>query len=130
MNELTNAEALTEDMEIALPKELYIHKTLPDGRSVTYCTLRQEVLHCIGLVDSGSNRHRPYHRHGKAFYRPWRNYFSFSAPASQWEMLCEAGYAAHGTISDRGVLYWLTRKGLDWLGKQLNMTIYEEGWSK
>ena len=112
--------------ELKLPSELYTYETLPDGRMVTYCTMRQQILHCIGMVDSGSNRHKPYRRHGKTFYRPWRNYFSTPAPSKQWEALCAHGYAAHRPVDDRGVMYWMTRAGLDWLGVQLGMTIYNE----
>ena len=112
--------------ELKLPSELYTYETLPDGRTVTYCTMRQQILHCIGMVDSGSNRHKPYRRHGKTFYRPWRNYFSTPAPSKQWEALCAHGYAAHRPVDDRGVMYWMTRAGLDWLGVQLGMTIYNE----
>lgn len=112
--------------ELNLPDELYVRKTFPDGREFTCCTMRQNVLHCIGLIDSCSQRHRPYRRHGRTFYRPWRNYFSTNEPEKEWEKLCEAGYAAHGTVSDRGVLYWITRKGMDWIGNQLDMTIYDE----
>lgn len=109
-----------------LPEELYVHETLPDGRVITYCTMRQQVLHCIGMVDSGSQRHKPYRRHGRVFFRPWRNYFSCHKPDSRWEELCAHGYADHGTVNEHGVTYWVTRKGLDWLGEQLEMTIYDE----
>jgi len=78
------------------------------------------------MVDSGSQRRKPYRRHGKVFYRPWRNYFSTPAPSKQWDELCAHGYADHGTINDRGVTYRMTRDGLDWLGVQLGMTIYNE----
>ena len=112
--------------EITLPAELYTYEALPDGRTITYCTMRQQVLHCIGMVGSCSQRHKPYRRHGKMFYRPWRNYFSTAAPSPLWEELCAHGYADHGAVSERGVMYWMTRKGLDWLGAQLDMTIYDE----
>lgn len=108
-----------------LPAELYVHETLPDGRVITYCTMRQQVLHCIGMVDGPGSR-APYHRHGKLFYRPYRNYFTTPKPDKRWEELCAYGYADHGKVDDRGVMYWMTREGLDWLGEQLNMTIYDE----
>ena len=31
-----------------------------------------------------------------------------------------------GLENDWGVVYWMTRAGLDWLGDQLGMTIYDE----
>jgi len=111
---------------LKLPDELYIKKTLPDGREVTHCTMRQQVLHCIGMVDSGSQRHKPYRRHGRTFFRPWRNYFSTPALDKRWDELCEHGYAEHGNVDDRGTTYRVTRKGMDWLGEQLGMTIHNE----
>lgn len=120
------AEMNAKKVEIKLPDELYTHEMLTDGRTVTYCTMRQQVHHCIGMVDSCSQRHKPYHRHGKVFYRPWRNYFSCERPDKQWESLCARGYADHGTINEQGVTYWMTREGLDWLGEQLGMTIHDE----
>ena len=111
---------------IRLPEELYIHELSPDGRTVTVCTMRQQVLHCIGMVDSGSQRHKPYRRHGRTFYRPWRNYFTASHRNPQWERLCKAGYAESGEYGKEGVCYWITRAGLDWLGTQLGMTIHDE----
>ncbi|MEA4934249.1 MAG: hypothetical protein VB071_11840, partial [Lawsonibacter sp.] len=98
---------------------------------ITCCTMRQNVLHAIGMVDSGSSRHKPYRRHGKVFYRPWRNYFCTSADSKMWNQLCEAGYADHGEIHDhdgrnQSTTFWITRKGLDWIGEQLGMTIHDE----
>jgi len=82
--------------------------------------------HAIGL-----DHKRPYVRKGKRFYRPYRNYYATYANNDEWEVLCGAGYAEHGKIHDRGngkqgCTYWLTRKGLDWLGKELNIHIFYE----
>lgn len=119
-----SAEEIVRGLE--LPAELYIYEPLPDGRTITYCTMRQQVLHCIGMVGSCSQRHKPYRRHGKLFYRPWRNYFTTPAPSPVWDELCGHGYADHGVVHEHGVTYWVTRAGLDWLGEQLCMTIYDE----
>lgn len=112
--------------ELKLPTELYIHETSPDGQKITYCTMRQQVLHCIGMVDSCSSRHKPYRRHGRTFYRPWRNFFSTPNPSKGWEALCAAGYADHGPATCNGVCYWMTRVGMGWLGEQLGMMIQDE----
>ena len=117
--------------EIKLPHDLYIYETFPGGRTITYCTVRQQILHCIGMVDSGSQRHKPYRRHGRTFYRPWRNYYCCAADDQTWTLLCEAGYASHGDIHAHGsrkpsTTFWMTRAGLDWLGRALGMTIYDE----
>lgn len=84
----------------------------------------QLVTHAIGLDNK-----RPYQRHGKFFYRPYRNYFSTHEKCldfPDWMELCNKGYAMH-RISDQGnYIFWLTRKGLDWLGEELGITIYDE----
>lgn len=113
--------------DLKLPDEMYIEQTMSNGHTVTICTMRQEVLHCIGMIDSCSQRHKPYRRHGKVFYQPWRNYFDTNADDKVWSQLCDAGYAEHGEVSDNGgAMFWLTRKGLDWVGEQLNITIHDE----
>lgn len=116
---------------ISLPDEEYVHR---DG--VTYCTMRQQVLHCIGM-DGSSPRHRPYTRHGRKFYKPWRNYFASLRNDKTWEPLVAEGLAAKRDYTTRaqyggkehsveGTTYWLTRKGLDWLGEQIGVTIHDE----
>ena len=124
-------DEIVKALRISLPAELYTYETLPDGRTITYCTMRQQVFHCIGMVDSCSQRHKPYHRHGKTFYKPWRNYFCTSADSEMWVLLCKAGYADHGEIHDHdginpSTTFWMTRNGLDWMGEQLGMTIHDE----
>lgn len=79
--------------------------------------------HAIGL-----DHKEPYKRHGKLFYRPYRNYYDASPKDCEtWELMCDAGYADRGR-KDRygGRMYWLTRKGLDWLGEKLGIKIYDE----
>lgn len=75
--------------------------------------------HCIGL-----DRKKPYHRHGKAFYRPYRNYYAAGRAHKEWEVMVSAGYAERWP--EKTAYYSLTRAGLDWLGEQLGMTIYDE----
>ena len=79
--------------------------------------------HAIGL-----DQKEPYKRHGKLFYRPYRNYYDASPKDCEtWELMCYIGYADRGR-KDRygGRMYWLTRKGLDWLGEKLGIKIYNE----
>lgn len=85
----------------------------------------QLAAHAIGL-----DYKRPYMRHGKTFYRPYRNYFT--TPDNDhyytvWMGLCENGYAKRWPGGTRGVYtFCLTRAGLDWLGETLGMTIHDE----
>lgn len=77
--------------------------------------------HMIGL-----DYKAPYHRHGKAFYKPYRNYFDAPEGGNRYlEALPEYILRRHDERSG-GVWYTLTREGLDWLGRQLHMTIYDK----
>lgn len=85
----------------------------------------QLAAHAIGL-----DHKRPYIRHGKTFYRPYRNYFTTHDRAHDhtvWMGLLENGYAKKWPNGTRGnYTFNLTRAGLDWLGETLNITIYDE----
>lgn len=76
------------------------------------------AMHAIGL-----DYKKPYHRHGKAFYKPYRNYYCTRMDDKIWVMLKRKGYAVHGEEHNKCVNYHLTRSGLDWLGKELNINI-------
>ena len=79
------------------------------------------MKHCIGL-----DRAKPYKRHGKLFYRPFRNYFETGPNCDGvdiWLDLEKHGYAI------RGFAYWewtfmLTDYALDCLGEHLGVKIY------
>lgn len=79
--------------------------------------------HCIGL-----DRKKPYTRHGKKFYRPYRNFFATGKNYEDWETMKDAGYADRDKEKNQhgGYTYWLTRSGLDWLGEQIGVYIYDE----
>ena len=83
------------------------------------------MQHAIGL---DGNRKKPYIRHGKKFYRPYRNYFA-TAPQCDgyelWETLEGAGYAEHRE-NGKYVCFFVTRAGLDWLGEKMGVHIYDE----
>ena len=81
------------------------------------------MKHCIGL-----GQKYPYKRHGRLFYRPYRNFFA-TGPSCDgvdiWLDLEKQGYAMRGV----GVFRWtfcLTGFGLDVLGRHLNVKIYDE----
>lgn len=84
------------------------------------------MMHTIGMWPEGL-RH-PYKRHGKIFYRPYRNYFSTKPGCGgywMWERMQKAGHAEVAK-SGPGELWRLTRRGLDWLEMKLDMKIYDE----
>ena len=110
---------MTSGNMIKLPKEEYI-QVLQNGRTVTYCTLRQKVLHVIGLDSK-----KPYTRHGKKFYRPYRN--SWGGRDKELDKLVEVGLMNAYPSERTGERYWYSfnRAGLDWLGEQIGVKIYD-----
>lgn len=81
--------------------------------------------HMIGL---DMLKHKPYTRHGRKYYKPCRNYWAgFNA---------ELDYMSHkafGLIDKVDAkkpyempFYYLTREGLDWLGRRIGVTIHDE----
>lgn len=79
--------------------------------------------HAIGL-----DYKKPYTRHGKKFYKPYRNYYTVGLNGygfRVWSDMEEEGYA-ESKKSKTGAMFWLTRSGLDWLGQQLGIHIYDE----
>lgn len=81
--------------------------------------------HAIGL-----DYKRPYTRHGKKFYKPYRNYYDTFTSDEVWLELEKLGYAkSYGlkVIDGREhISFELTRKGLDWLGDVLDIKIYDK----
>ena len=52
--------------------------------------------HAIGL-----DHKKPYKRHGKLFYRPYRNYYDASIKDCEiWDLMVDAGYAEAGKKID------------------------------
>lgn len=76
--------------------------------------------HCIGL-----DHKKPYKRHGKLFYRPYRNYFS-TREDIVWQALTDKGYANMYSKSGDIGCYEVTDKGREWLGCLIGVKIYPE----
>lgn len=108
---------------MVLPKEEYT-KVEEKGKIVIRCTMRQKALHTIGY-NSGHVGRRLYTRHGKRYYKPFRNYFY--GKDADLDKLVEAGYMESCEEIVRGEkvkTYWFNRDGLDWLGEQIGVYIY------
>ena len=90
--------------------------------SLTKEELARAIELCKHMV--GLDYKSPYHRHGKAFYRPYRNYYE--APRDGNPILDKLPFSI---IKRRqgAVLVWysLTKQGLAWVGRQLKITIWE-----
>ena len=72
-----------------------------------------QAIHCIGL-----DYKKPYTRHGKKFYKPYRNgYDAGGKDVEIWDALTQIGYAYKNRT------YHLTAAGFRWLGRILNITI-------
>ena len=68
----------------------------------------KEMKHCIGL-----DCKKPYKRHGRKFYKPYRNYYATYVHDDVWNRLVGKGFAKHGLVYEmQGRLFWITRKGL------------------
>lgn len=76
--------------------------------------------HIVGLDDK-----TPYHRHGKAFYKPYRNYYCANAAGNK-TLDKLPSYIITKEQTQKYVMYALTDKGLEWLGRQLQITIKPE----
>lgn len=80
--------------------------------------------HTIGLDSK-----KPYKRHGKLFYKPYRNYFTTYRECGDflpWIGLMDMGYAeVHENHEIKLYIFKLTRKGMDALGQVLGMKIYD-----
>ena len=84
---------------------------------------RELVRHALGM-----DNERTYTRHGKRFYKPYRNYFQTGEDTPDypyWERLVYAGLA---NKKERGENIWysVTRSGMDWLGQHDGIHIYDE----
>lgn len=71
---------------------------------------------------------KPYKRHGRYFYRPYRNYYDAGGKdVETWDVMVAVGYAKAGKEDKHGGrMYWLTKEGLDWIGKKLGIHIWDE----
>ena len=78
-----------------------------------------EAEHAIGL-----DYEKPYLKHKKLFYKPFRNHFAASVNNKIWNNLVEIGYAKRSKPYEKNTcFYWLTRKGMKWLGRILGIKI-------
>ena len=92
---------------------------------IAYQKEEQLAAHAIGL-----DHKRPYLRHGKFFYRPYRNRFVTHDKAPDfkiWQDMVANGYAGVYSCCSGVSRFYLTRKGQDWLGEAIHITIRDEG---
>lgn len=92
--------------------------------SFTSEELNRVIELCKHMV--GLDRESPYHRHGKAFYKPYRNFFCDRETGNRLldRLPQDVVFVNKG---EKHTYYHLTENGLKWLGRQLKITIK---WSK
>lgn len=84
-------------------------------------TVVNRMKHCLGM-----DRRKVYHRHGRAFYKPYRNYYACRKD-DMWEAIVELGYAnVHKENEDDYFYYSVTESGRNWLGCLIGVFIHEE----
>lgn len=90
-----------------------------------------EQMHMIGFAMTaiGMDTKKPYKRHGKRFFRPDRNLYVCTLNHPVWAILREKGYAVRAKRQTYEINS-LTRAGLDWLGWELGVKIYDMEESK
>lgn len=83
-----------------------------------------DAKHMIGL---DGLKHKPYTRHGKKFYRPYRNHWG--GYNAELDYMSHAAFGLVDKVNAKtppwGMpFYYLTRDGLEWLGSQIGVTIH------
>ena len=99
-----------------------IHYTMhlfKENHAKLYPVCVDYAKHAIGL-----DYVNPSTRHGKQYYRAYRNYYDAGeCDCPAWELMCDNGFAKHGGGRLRH-WYTVTRYGLDWLEIELGIKIY------
>lgn len=91
--------------------------------SLTESELKMAIENCKHMI--GLDRKKPYTRHGKAFYKPYRNYYCDTQNGNK--VLDKLpSFIISKRNSDKYTWYTLTSDGLRWLGRQLKIVIKEE----
>lgn len=94
---------------------------------VAYLTSR-EVRTYTKIID----RHKPYKRNGKLYFRPYRNYFNTNYDNEVWGDLRYLGFAECDCNyweeeKKKSVFFWLNEDGRKWLAEKLGIyKIWEE----
>lgn len=91
--------------------------------SLSEMELKRAIEICKHLI--GLDYKKPYHRQGKAFYKPYRNYYEDGKSGN--EVLDKLpSFIVSRKNSVLHTWYSLTPDGLKWLGRQLKTTIKED----
>lgn len=91
-------------------------------------SMEKAIDHAKHMIGIDGLSHKPYTRHGRKFYKPFRNHWAgFDA---ELDMMSKDAFGLtekHEPKYMGGMpLYYLTRRGLDWLGNQIGVTIHDK----
>jgi len=83
-----------------------------------------DMRHMIGL---DMLKHKPYRRHGKLFYKPYRNHWAgFNKYLDYMSGVLGLVEKQEPKLLGGMPYYYLTRRGLDFLGRHIGVTIHNE----
>lgn len=78
--------------------------------------------HFVGL-----DMARPYKRHGRLYYKAYRNYWYDNDNVPEFDLMCAGAFGLMGKKKEeKGVFYWLTAAGLEWLSRKTGIQIRRE----
>lgn len=100
-------------MEMGLEMDLKLH-------SIPFKSAVEHAKHMVGL----DGQAKPYKRHGRLYYKPYRNYWDGYDSALDLMSHEAFGLVEKRELADGSPMYYLTREGLDWLGRRLGVTIH------
>lgn len=105
--------------------KLWMILSIESGVQEGWCSMKEMAIelakHAIGL-----DYKKPYRRHGKKFYKPYRNYYATILRDPVWRALVSEGFATCFPEGEDRAIFTLTRSGLDWLGRHIGVKIYDE----
>ena len=87
--------------------------------------MSKTIKQCEHMI--GMDKRDIYHRHGKAFYKAYRNRWgNGDNPKKDFDELVNCGLMRRYTTGQGNIGYCLTNFGLKWLGQKIGVTIKED----
>ena len=88
-------------------------------------SMEEVIDHCKHML--GMDNRDTYRRHGKEFYKPYRNYWSGEEPGLEWMSSGVIGLAENLSKDPDSPYYRLTKAGIKWLERRIGVTIRTSG---
>ena len=94
------------------------------GANLTRIMKEKGITQAQLVKELGMDNRKTYKRHGRKYYRPYRNYWCGEEPALEW--FSKMGLAEKEQEEGKLPYYYLTRQGMDWLERRIGVVIREE----